>query len=81
MEDFSLEVQNENFRDVVWETANCILAYQTIGIWPPGTDGTHINSCNKAKSKSLMATGDDFGIVKLFSYPAPTHDVKYLNVS
>lgn len=75
MEDCSHVTEADDFRDVEWASNNCILAFNAVGIWPPGTDGTHINSCNKAKEKLLMATGDDFGIVKLFAFPARVQNV------
>ncbi|KAL7638173.1 UNVERIFIED_CONTAM: hypothetical protein RMT77_011798 [Armadillidium vulgare] len=70
-------LQSEEYKDVEWATNNCILSFNAVGIWPPGTDGTHINSCNKANEKALMATGDDFGMVKLFNFPANVQDAKH----
>ncbi|XP_012579835.1 PREDICTED: echinoderm microtubule-associated protein-like 1 [Condylura cristata] len=48
------------------------------GVWPEGSDGTDINAVCRAHEKKLLATGDDFGKVHLFSYPcwqfrAPSH--------
>lgn len=40
------------------------------GIWPENADGTDVNTCTRSHSSKLLATGDDFGKVKLFSYPA-----------
>lgn len=41
-----------------------------IGIWPEGADGTDINACARSRNKNLVATGDDFGEVKLFKFPS-----------
>lgn len=57
-------------RDVEWATQNCALSFETIGIWPEGADGTDINVVARNQEKTLMATGDDFGKVKLYAYPA-----------
>ncbi|XP_077290985.1 echinoderm microtubule-associated protein-like 2 isoform X2 [Arctopsyche grandis] len=58
-----------SLRDVEWDSNTCTLSFQTIGIWPENADGTDINSCESSHDNRLVATGDDFGKVKLFSYP------------
>ncbi|XP_059148257.1 echinoderm microtubule-associated protein-like 2 isoform X3 [Physella acuta] len=57
-------------RDLRWATQNCVLSFNTAGIWPEGADGTDINGCCKSNNERLLATCDDFGKVNLFSYPA-----------
>jgi echinoderm microtubule-associated protein-like 1/2 len=57
-------------RDTEWATQSCTISFETIGIWPEGADGTDVNIACKSKDKTLIATGDDFGKVKLYSYPA-----------
>lgn len=59
-----------SLRDVEWATNSCSISFETIGIWPEGADGTDINIVCKNRDNTLMATGDDFGKVKLFAYPA-----------
>lgn len=61
--------QSSSLRDVEWETQTCVLSFTTVGIWPEGADGTDVNACESSHSQSLLATGDDFGKVKLYSYP------------
>ncbi|XP_037293289.1 echinoderm microtubule-associated protein-like 2 isoform X5 [Manduca sexta] len=56
-------------RDVTWSTNTCPITYNTIGVWPENADGTDINSCTRSHDSRLVATGDDFGKVKLFAYP------------
>lgn len=57
-------------RDTEWATQTCTTSYETIGIWPEGADGTDVNVANRSHDKSLLATGDDFGKVKLYTHPA-----------
>ncbi|XP_046384237.1 echinoderm microtubule-associated protein-like 2 isoform X2 [Ischnura elegans] len=61
--------QSSQLRDVEWATHTCTLSFGTIGVWPEGADGTDINNCDRSHDGSLMATADDFGKVKLYSYP------------
>ncbi|CAL4072749.1 unnamed protein product [Meganyctiphanes norvegica] len=56
--------------EVKWSTHTCVLSLYTLGIWPRGVDGTDINSCARSGNHNYIATGDDFGKVKLFKYPA-----------
>lgn len=52
-----------------WHSWTCTLGFPVMGIWPLYTDGTDVNSAELAKDGKTLVTGDDFGKVKLFSYP------------
>lgn len=58
-------------RDETWETWTCTLGWPVQGIFPPCSDGTDINACDRAPDGTVLATADDFGMVKLFRYPCP----------
>ncbi|TGZ32185.1 Uncharacterized protein DBV15_01068 [Temnothorax longispinosus] len=62
--------QSSMLRNVDWSTHTCVISFETIGIWPEGADGTDVNNCTRSGDGKLLATGDDFGKVKLFSHPA-----------
>jgi hypothetical protein len=62
--------QSSTLRDVEWATQTCTLTFETIGIWPDGADGTDVNVASRSHDKNLIATGDDFGKVKLYAFPA-----------
>ncbi|KAJ3613096.1 hypothetical protein NHX12_019352 [Muraenolepis orangiensis] len=71
-------VSVETTRDIAWATNTCSLGFEVFGLWPDGSDGTDINAVCSSNKKSLLATGDDFGKVHLFSFPcsqfrAPSH--------
>lgn len=57
-------------RDVQWSTNTCTLTFQTLGVWPDKADGTDVNTVCRSNDQSLLATGDDWGKVKLFAHPA-----------
>lgn len=39
------------------------------GVFPPGTDGSHINYVDFSNDGQLIATGDDYGLVNIFRNP------------
>lgn len=59
-----------NICDLTWASQNCSLSFQTVGIWPENADGTDINSVCRNNDGTLLASGDDFGKVKLFLNPS-----------
>jgi len=61
--------QSSQLRDTEWATTTCTLTSVSIGIWPENVDGTDVNACDRTHDKKLIATGDDFGKVKLYSFP------------
>uniref|UniRef100_A0A673BZ42 EMAP like 1 n=1 Tax=Sphaeramia orbicularis TaxID=375764 RepID=A0A673BZ42_9TELE len=76
--DYEILWKKKTTRDIEWSTYTCTLGFQVFGLWPDGSDGTDINAVCRSNDKSLLATGDDFGKVHLFSYPcsqfrAPSH--------
>uniref|UniRef100_A0A8C5R309 EMAP like 1 n=1 Tax=Leptobrachium leishanense TaxID=445787 RepID=A0A8C5R309_9ANUR len=62
-------VSVETTRDLEWATHTCTLGFQVFGVWPEGSDGTDLNAICRSNHEKLLATGDDFGKVHLFSYP------------
>lgn len=52
-----------------WATSTCKLGWSVQGIYPPGCDGTHINGVDFSKNQSLIATGDDYGLVNIYRNP------------
>ena len=58
-------------KDENWDSWTCTLGWPVQGIFPPCSDGTDVNACARSPDGTVLATGDDFGLVKLFSYPCP----------
>ncbi|CAG7815967.1 unnamed protein product, partial [Allacma fusca] len=61
--------QTSQLRDTEWASSTCTLTSVTLGIWPENADGTDVNASGRSNDKKVIATGDDFGKVKLYSYP------------
>ncbi|CAH8438307.1 unnamed protein product [Heterobilharzia americana] len=62
-------VSPSSLRDLEWASQTCTLGWEVAGIWPPDSDGTDINTCARSPVADILATGDDYGKVKLFTYP------------
>lgn len=52
-----------------WSTFTCVLGPTVKGVFPPGSDVTDVNATSCCRDGTLLASGDDFGLVKLFEYP------------
>jgi echinoderm microtubule-associated protein-like 1/2 len=58
-----------NTLDTVWDSHSAKFGWRVTGIFPPGTDGSHVNIVEEAKIQNLIATGDDYGLVNIYRNP------------
>ena len=63
-----ISLRNDMVESTPWYSWTCVLGHCVEGIWPPRCDVTDVNACSRFDN--LIATGDDFGFVKLFNFPA-----------
>ena len=59
-----------------WSRWTTLLGPESEGIWPPYTNVTDINSTCTTNDMNIIATGDDFGLVKLFKFPSKEKHAK-----
>lgn len=52
-----------------WATGHCKFGWCVDGLFPKGTDGTHINGVDMSEDQSLICAGDDYGLIQLFNNP------------
>jgi WD40 repeat protein len=62
------QVNASTCKDVQWSTYSLLHGFASQGIWP-NKDYTDVNSVDRSHDGTTLATGDDFGKVKLFKYP------------
>jgi hypothetical protein len=67
-------IKTTDIEKMDWFTWTGVLGLVCEGIWPPATDITDVNSTHLTKDKQVLATGDDFGLVKLFDFPVKVNN-------
>ena len=70
-------ISRDDAEEIVWASWTCVLGASCKGVWPPYTDVTDVNSACVSHDGHVVATGDDFGYVKLFKYPSYVCDCRY----
>lgn len=67
-----------SLKDEHWNSWTCVIGWPVQGVYPPYADGTDVNAVDRSKRKfgndeyPIVATSDDYGLVKLFRYPCLT---------
>ena len=56
-----------------------VLGDDVIGIWPKKSGNADVNCADVTHAGNMVATGDDFGFVKLFDFPCREKFVSILN--
>ena len=57
------------YRNENWATWTCVIGWPVQGIFPKFSDGSDVNAVCRNKARTVLASADDFGTVKLFKYP------------
>ena len=56
-------------KDVRWETWTMPVGWPVKGVWPMYMEGTEIRTLDRSHYGNLLATGDNFGRLRLWRYP------------
>lgn len=62
---------------IEWNTWTCLFGFPVQGIWPPESTNYVVNYTCMSSNKKVLATADDFSLVKLFKYPCVVEKAKY----
>jgi len=73
--------QAQPIGSIEWHTGTCVFTWGSQGIWQSGMDGSDINHCDVSSYKHrdgyrLIATGDDFGKVRIYRHPSMVENAK-----
>lgn len=71
----------QQIEDMGWDSWSCVLGHTVSGVWPPKCDVTDVNAAAVTSDRRSVATADDFGMVKLFNYPASVSGHLFLNLN
>jgi len=58
-----------NTKGVQWASQYTKIGWSVTGIFPKGTDGSHVNGVCMSNDKKLIASGDDWGLVNIYHNP------------
>ncbi|MDR3736608.1 MAG: hypothetical protein P4L10_13875 [Acidobacteriaceae bacterium] len=56
-------------KDVEWNSQYTKIGWSVQGVFPPGTDGSHVNGVCMSADGKLIATGDDWGLLNIYRNP------------
>ncbi|XP_072031189.1 echinoderm microtubule-associated protein-like 6 isoform X3 [Amphiura filiformis] len=70
-------LRNREIESLNWASWTCVLGHTCTGIWPSKSDVTDVNATCLSHDKRILATGDDFGFVKLFQWPVQGKNAKF----
>jgi len=63
--------------EIKWADDPLIAGWDTQGLYQAGWDGTDLNDATVTSDNRLIASGDDYGCVRLHNYPAIDPDACY----
>lgn len=65
------------YKDEEWSTWTLPIGWHVQGIWPQCSNGKDINAVARSTDQNLLATVDDYGLLKLFRFPSPVDFASY----
>ena len=64
----------------LWHTWTCLFGFPVQGIWPLYATGYIVNYTCRSNNQKIIATGDDFSLVKLFRCLSVVDHAEYLKL-
>lgn len=64
--------EQDKLDKIIWTSWSSIIGEEVAGIWPDNSDKADVNTAVVSHHNNAVATGDDFGLVKIFpTFPVP----------
>ena len=57
-------------RNMDWATWTCVAGWPVQGILPRYYMGTDVTTCDRSHTRTVVASGDQFGMLNMYQYPA-----------
>ncbi|KAI6657030.1 Echinoderm microtubule-associated protein-like 5 [Oopsacas minuta] len=76
--DANLILDNEVIGKIIWSTLTCVSGPDLLGIWSEDSESGDVNNSHLSNRGHILATGDDYGLVKLFNFPVNKKNATYL---
>lgn len=70
MSAFKQVTNEEELTSIHWATFTGVIGPEVNGIWGKYTDTNDVNAADANFDGGVLATGDDFGLVKVFKFPS-----------
>lgn len=67
----------DTLAEIEWATVTGVIGSDVDGVFPKYSQLNDVNSVSARGDRDLLATGDDFGLVKLFRFPASKRGAKF----
>ncbi|OPL33558.1 hypothetical protein AM593_00500, partial [Mytilus galloprovincialis] len=61
---------------ITWADWTSVVGPEVLGIWPKDSPNADVNCTHLSHHGNALATGDDFGYVKLFDFPCREKHVR-----
>ena len=74
----NLIVDDEMIGKILWSSLTCVNGPDLIGIWSENAESGDINNSALSNRGNILATGDDYGLVKLFNFPVNMKNASFL---
>ena len=58
-----------NTKGIEWASQYTKIGWSVRGVFPKGTDGSHVNGVCMSSDEKLIASGDDWGLVNIYNNP------------
>ena len=71
-------IDNEVIGQIIWSALTCLSGPDLIGILPINVQSGDVNNSHLSNRGHILATGDDYGLVKLFNFPVDRKNAAFL---